>query len=126
MGTDSSDEDTDFIPAVRYLFDYALENFTQARICVISPTRTYATWVNQQDHYETDYFDKVREIAKEFSYPVLNLTEQSGFAPYNTTFRNQWSYVVTGYDYGDGVHPNEEYERKYLAPMIKGFLQNLL
>lgn len=126
MGAVGGDADTDFIPAVKYLFEYAIQNFTQARICIISPTRTYATWKNQQNQYETDYFSKIREIAKDYCYPVLNLTEESGFCPYIQTFRNLWTLQPQGYESHDGVHPNEEYEKKYIAPMIKQFLKGLM
>lgn len=126
MGTESGDATAEFAAAVKALFEYLIENFTQAKICIISPLRTYATWVNTQNLYETDYFSKIREIAKEYCFPILNLTEESGFCPYITTFRNMWTLLPSGQTDHDGVHPTEEYESKYLAPMIKGFLENLI
>lgn len=31
-----------------------------------------------------------------------------------------------GFQSRDGVHPNEEYQRRFLAPMIKHFLHGVL
>ena len=59
------------------------------------------------------------------SLPVLDLTNDSGFCPYIQSFNERWTIIPSGYDVHDGVHPNEEYEKKYLTPMIKSFLLGL-
>ena len=126
-----TDRDTYFKPAVDYFFDYLVKNFVQARIVVISPLRTYNIYKNTAGgsqatgHYQTEYTDYIRTVAKNYCLPVLNLTEESGFCPFVDEFKNKWTLVPSGYTSADGVHPNKEYQEQYLAPMIKGFLQQL-
>ena len=38
--------------------------------------------------------------------------------------RNMWTLLPQGYETHDGVHPNADYQVKYLAPMIKGFIED--
>lgn len=129
--TGQTDKDTYFKPAVDYFFDYLIKNFTQARIVVISPLRTYNIYKNiaggsqATGHYQTEYADYIKAVAKNYCLPVLNLTEESGFCPFVDEFKNKWTLVPAGYTNADGTHPNKDYQEKYLAPMIKGFLQQL-
>ena len=111
---------------MREFFDYLIQNFTQARLCVLLPLRTYATWQNTAGEYQQAYGDYIKTVAKSYCLPVLNLTEDSGFCPYISAFRDMWTLVPDGFDASDGVHPNAEYERRFLAPMIKHFLQGLM
>ncbi len=124
-GTGETDRDTYFKPAVDYFFSYLLQNFTQARVVVLSPLRTYNVYANTAGNYQTAYADYIRTVAKSYCLPVLNLTEESGFCPFVEAFRNRWTLIPGGYTAADGVHPNEEYQQQYLAPLIKGFLQEL-
>lgn len=125
MGESGGDKTANFIPAVDYFFEYLVNNFTQARIVVLSPLRTSNIWNNTAGHHQTEYADYIKEVAKSYCLPVLNLTEESGFCPFNDTFKNRWTLIPEGYTDADGVHPNEEYQRKHLAPMIKGFLLSI-
>lgn len=113
---------TYFKPAVDYFFNYLIENFNNARIIILSPLRTYATYRNQAGKYQTEYAQYIRDVAKSYCLPILNLTEESGFMPFIQSYRNKWTIVPAGFDTHDGVHPNEEYEKEFLAPMIKNFI----
>lgn len=127
MGSESgTDYTVSFKPAVNKFFDYLIQNFTQARLCVLLPLRTYQTWANSEGNYQQDYSDYIKKVAKSYCLPILNLTEDSGFCPFISTFSDMWTLQPQGYQSHDGTHPNEEYEEKYLAPMIKGFLQGLM
>lgn len=131
MGESGQDKDTYFKPAVDYFFEYLVKNFTQARLVVLSPLRTYNIWKNTAGgsqatgHYQTEYADYIREVAKKYCLPVLNLTEESGFCPFVSEFGDKWTFIPSGYTSADGTHPNAEYQERYLAPMIKGFLSGL-
>ena len=122
MGESGGDRTANFVPAVDHFFDYLVENFSQAKIAVLSPLRTYNTNANTAGHFQTEYADYIRQAAKKYCLPVLNLTEESGFRPFQDTFRAKWTLVPEGYEDADGVHPNEEYQKKFLAPMIRDFL----
>lgn len=50
-GTGETDRDTYFKPAVDYFFTYLIQNFTQARIAVLSPLRTYNVYKNTAGVY---------------------------------------------------------------------------
>ena len=127
MGSESgTDYTVSFKPAVNEFFNYLIQNFTQARLCVLLPLRTYATWQNSEGEYQQAYGDYIKQVAKSYCLPVLNLTEESGFCPYIETFSDMWTLQPEGYQSHDGVHPNAEYERRFLAPMIKHFLQGLM
>ena len=127
MGEKGGDKNTEFKPAVDYFFDYLVNNFTQARIVVLSPLLTKATGVNSAGHRYVEYIDYIKEVAKYYCLPVLNLTEESGFCPFVESFRDMWTYDKNGeWVTGDGVHPSAEYEEKFLAPMIKNFLNQFI
>lgn len=126
MGESGGDKTANFKPAVDYFFQRLVDKFAHARIAVLSPLRTYATNENTAGQQQTAYADYIKTVAKSYCLPVLNLTEESGFCPFVSSFMAKWTLIPDGYTDPDGVHPNEEYERRYLAPMIRHFLQNLL
>ncbi len=123
MGQSGGDQTVHFVPAVDWFFDYLTSNFVQARIVVLSPLRTLNAGANNQGKFETEYASYIRQTAAQYCLPVLNLTEESGFCPFRESFKNRWTLVPAGYEAADGVHPNEEYQRKFLAPQIAGFLK---
>lgn len=115
-----------FKPAVDYFFNYLINNFTQARICVLTPLRTSSTTPNSAGNKQEVYADYIREVAKSYCLPILDLTTDSGFCPFIPSFKNRWTLIPSGYTDPDGVHPIAEYEKKYLAPLIWKFLNGLL
>ena len=123
IGDDETDYTVYFAPAVRNLFDYLLNNYTHARICVLTPTLVNRGPQDSVAGIQT-YSDVIKGEARERTFPVLDLTNESGFYPFNTSFKNMWTYLVEGTT-PDGAHPNEEYQRKYLTPMIKHFLDGM-
>lgn len=134
MGGDTgkTDKATYFKPTVDWFFDYLVKNFVQARIVVLLPLRTYNIYKNTAGgsqttgYYQQAYSDYIKEVAKSYCLPILNLTEESGFYPFITEFRSKWTLIPSGYTTADGVHPNKEYQEKYLAPMIKEFLSRYI
>lgn len=129
FGEAGGDETAYFIPAVDAFFESMTTKFVGARIAVLLPLRTRFNNANTEGKRETEYGDYIKTVAEEYSLPVLDLTRQSGFYPYKTAFRDKWTLTeYSGGDgvTGDGVHPNEEYERRFLAPMIRHFLQGLM
>lgn len=122
MGETGGDKTTQFIPAVDYFFDYLVNNFTQARIIVLSPLKTYRIYPNLAGNKQEVYIDYIKEVAKRYCLPILNLTDESGFCPFIESFKQKWTLVPQGFTTPDGVHPNEEYMKKFLTPMIKNFL----
>lgn len=117
---------TMFTGAVDNFFEYLINNFTQARICVLRPLRTYNIYPNiHTKKLQQEYSEYINTVAKKYCLPVLNLTEDSGFCPFVDSFNKKWTLIPKGFNSNDGVHPNEQYEKEFLAPMIKKFLLNL-
>lgn len=136
MGTDSdTDYTTYFGAAVRYYYQYLCTNFINARIATLLPlpcsTQNRDSSVIGVQYTYSDY---QKSVCEAYSLPVLDLTNHSGFYPdankpginYNAAqaFRNRWTLQVGNYN-PDGIHPTEEYEKKFLAPMIKAFIETL-
>lgn len=119
MGASGGDKETEFIPAVDYFFKYLVTNFINARIAVLSPLRYGADETNSTGKYQADYASYIREAAKRYCLPVLNLTDESGFCPAVNAFAQKWTNSA------DSLHPNAEYQERFLAPLIKGFLSDL-
>jgi len=126
MGESGGDIRSQFVPAVEYFFEYLVSNFTQARIVVLTPLRTYNENANTQGQLQTAYADHIKAVAGRYCLPVLDLTKESGFCPYHAGFKERWTLVPEGYDSGDGVHPNAQYQEKFLAPMIRNFLERFV
>lgn len=126
LGESGQDKTVYFKPAVDYFFQYLINNFTQARICVLLPLRTYNIYPNTAGVKQQLYSEYIHEVAKYYCLPVLNLTEESGFCPFIDSFKAKWTLIPSGYTNPDGVHPNEEYEEKYLAPMIWKFISGII
>ena len=119
--------DSSFKPAVDEFFTYLLNNFTQARICVLTPLRTrYSQNKNSAGCTVDSYSDYIKQVAKSYCVPVLDLTNESGFCPQVDAFNSMWTLIPEGYTDNDGVHPNAEYEKKFLTPMIRHFIDGLV
>lgn len=113
-----------FTANVDAYFSYLVTHFPQARNVVLLPLRTYNVYQNTQGHYQQEYSAYIAKVAKSYALPVLDLTHGSGFYPFIDEFKKQWTLIPSGYTSPDGVHPNLEYGKKFLAPLIKGFLLN--
>lgn len=122
MGNESGNANTEFIPAVNEFFNYLINNFAQARIVYFSPLKTYRIYPNTAGNTQEVYMDYLKSAAKKLCIPTLNLSDESGFAPFIETFKNTWTLVPPGFAEADGVHPNAIYSQEFLAPMIKNFL----
>lgn len=76
-----------------------------------------------------EFCDAIKTVIKKYSFPYLDLTSQSGFAPggvYGAKFRAMWTRDFDNTGAGDGVHPNAAYNLKYLAPQIMRFIRGLI
>lgn len=109
---------TDFTNAVDDFMEYLVDNYTQARLIVVSPLRSRHTALNSAGKYMTDYADYIKQKANDYCLPLIDATSDSGFCPFITSFRNRWTNVPTGYSDPDGVHPNAEYMELFLAPYL--------
>lgn len=118
---------TTFTAAVDEFFSYLVANFAHARMCVLLPLMIESgKTANSAGKTLHEYVDYIREKCESYSIPTLNLTDDSGFMPFVPEFRDTWTLVPSGYETHDGVHPNEEWELRFLTPMVRQFLQGLM
>ena len=116
-----------FQTAVAAFMDYLANNWYSNRIAVILPLATYNNGQNSAGHTQQEYSEYIRQAAKTYCLPVLNLMDESGFYPYVTAFKDHWTFMGPWGEtpYHDGVHPTQDWEKNFLAPMIKKFLSGL-
>ena len=130
--TDTPSASGSFCARVKNIFDsiYAVKN--DVKIGVILPT----PWVNINP-YDTDattmagvneFLDTLTALCKMYSIPVLDLFHTSMMRPWDETFRNTYyrQEIVDGVTRGDGVHPNTNGHRYYVAPRIEAFLKSMV
>lgn len=106
---------SDFTDGVDNVMSYLIENFTQARVIVVTPLRTSHTVANDVGKYVTDYCDYIKQAAESYCYCIVDATKTSGFCPFVDSFKDMWTIVPEGYNVHDGVHPNADYMDKFLS-----------
>ena len=123
MGSASDSETQYFVPAVDDFYSYLATNFLNARVLVILPMKCGTAYnssgeptTNTQSEKLSDYADYIKTVAEKYSFPVFDLLNESGFYPWLTAFKNTWTHS------SDGLHPTADYSEKFLAPLIKQFI----
>lgn len=99
----------------------------QTVIGIITPT----PWVSknyQQDIRNgingtikcVDYVNALKDIAKYYSIPLLNLFDESNLRPWDESFKNKYFHNQ------DGIHPLSTGHQLFLAPKICDFIKSLM
>ena len=110
-----------FTSAVDQFMEYMVNNFTQARLIIITPLRSSQLGNNSAGKKVVDYADYIRQSAQAYCLPIIDGTVDSGFCPFNTAFKNMWTDIPSsgsGAGNPDGLHPNATYMNKFLAPYL--------
>lgn len=115
-----------FTDAVDSFFEYLINNYVNARFGVIKPMLCNRPGRADDADKIRLYADYIANTAKKYAIPTLNFTDESGFNPFITQIYERWSLLPSGQDLHDGIHPNEEFERKFMAPQIKHFIDGLI
>lgn len=123
LGTPADRTDSTFYGGLRLLFEAAVAKYPSAKIVVLTPFHRLNEDSLSGDGSKTVpgaplrvYVEAIRDLAEEFSLPVLDLFRESGLQPNLPAI--QKTYMP------DGLHPNDEGHR-ILAEKILRFLQNL-
>lgn len=89
-----------FYGATNILFEQLIKDNPHAKILILTPLhRLNEKNANQNGYVLEDYVKALREMAEEFSFPVLDLFKNSGMNPAKGTI--QVDYMP------DGLHPND-------------------
>ena len=116
-----SDATTDTIcGCMNETFKRLFERIPGAKVGVVLP----CPWGNYpptiSDNAMAKYSEALREVAKRYSIPVLDLYYESNMRPWDETFRE----LYYKRDDGNSVHPDED-GHKILANKFKMFIQSL-
>ena len=122
MGSFSDRTDDTFYGALHNLYQDLINKYPTARIVILTPLHR----LNENNYYNengircvgtlSDYVEKIKEVAKYYSFPVLDLYSLSGFQPDIECNKNLYL--------PDGLHPSDlGYERIY--NLLKEFLKSL-
>lgn len=117
---------TTFTDAVDSFFEYLINNYVNARFGVIKPMLCNRPGGADDADKIRLYADYIANTAKKYAIPTLNFTDESGFNPFITQIYERWSLLPSGQELHDGIHPNEEFERKFMAPQISHFIDGLI
>ena len=100
MGKLGANDPYTFYGAMNILFETLIRDNPRAKILILTPLhRLSEKNVNQNGYILEDYVKALREMAEEFSFPVLDLFKNSGLNPAKGTVRAD--YMT------DGLHPND-------------------
>lgn len=96
-------------------------------IGIITATPSAAQNASDPDCFMSKYTEKLIEIAKLHAIPVLDLYHNNGLRPQDPAFLTQFytSDVTSELD-TNGIHPNSEGHKKYIAPKVREFIRSLM
>lgn len=115
LGTFESRDPYTFYGACHILFSGLSEMFCGKPVLVVTPIhRAYENVKDQNGHVLSDYVNVIREVAKYYSLPILDLYDMGGIQPAVNTAKER---LVP-----DGLHPSDEGHRM-IAERIKNFLE---
>ena len=91
-----------------------------------TPWGTYNNTTEEKRTKANKYINALIQVCNKYSIPYLDLYNQSGLRPWDNEF-NKLYYLDDNGDgkYTEGVHPNAEGHRKFIAPKVKAFLEKL-
>ena len=117
FGESGQSSESYFIPAVESFFAYLAENFVNASIIVITPLYRAEHSANTIGKTEDDYISVIKANAGKYHLPILDATNDAGFYPDVTAFKNAHTHQ------SDGLHPDAEWSESRLAPFIRSFIE---
>lgn len=116
LGTLSDEDYTTFYGALHTLYRAVIKDNPHAIVVVITPLhRAYETRNNRGESLK-QYVEIIREVAKSYSFPILDLFDEYGVDVTNPAEIKRYL--------PDGLHPNET-GHIILADKITAFLKNL-
>lgn len=147
LGDFGEGDTSKFIPALEAFYEYIFENFPKAKIVCCTPTKcavevgktewsTVTNWAQDTGFIAEEnslrikfdqYCEAIKNVAKKYSIPVIDLAYESGFVPLNKANRDKWSFIFNEQASipTDGIHPNFDYQKNILAPFIFGYLNKM-
>ena len=96
-------------------------------IGIITATPSASQNASDPDCFMSKYTEKLIEIARLHAIPVLDLYHDNGLRPQDATFLTQfYTSDVNGDLDTNGIHPNSEGHKKFIAPKVREFIKSLM
>lgn len=71
------------------------------------------------------YIQALIDIAKKYDIPVLDLYHYSNLRPWDSEFKNLYYRDDNHDDTPESVHPNDPAHRKFIAPKVQAFIEQI-
>lgn len=120
LGTMADDANTEsFYGRLKFTCDLLSSKYPNALVVLVTPLPRHDCTdgtVGAKEPAKTliDYADAIGQVAALYSFPVLDLTRESGMQVRNTTFRT--AYMA------DAIHPNAAGHAKFIVPALERFI----
>lgn len=112
LGTTASRDNSTIYGSLHLICDYLTKNYSDSFIFIMTPFKYGGyTTVNNQGYYLEDVSNAIKWVCSKYEIPVLDMYELG-------------NYEVEMYlAESDGVHPSQEFFKKYTAPQIVEFIK---
>ena len=120
LGTMADDANTEsFYGRLKYTCDLLSAKYPNALVILVTPLPRHDCEDGTKGTVEptktlVDYADAIRQVAALYSFPVLDLTRESGMQMRSKAFRT--AYMA------DNIHPNAAGHAKFIAPALERFI----
>lgn len=113
LGTTASRDNLTIYGSLHLICDYLIENYSDSFIFFMTPFK-YEDYdfLNDEGYVLKDVANAINWVCGKYNIPVLDMY-------------NLGNYEVEMYlEESDGIHPSQEFVRKYTAPQIVKFIRN--
>lgn len=120
LGTMADDANTEsFYGRLKFTCDLLSAKYPNALVILVTPLPRHDCEDGTKGAVEptktlVDYADAIRQVAALYSFPVLDLTRESGMQMRSKAFRT--AYMA------DNIHPNAAGHAKFIAPALERFI----
>ena len=120
LGTMADDANTEsFYGRLKLTCDLLCAKYPNALVILVTPLPRHDCEDGTKGTVEptktlVDYADAIRQVAALYSFPVLDLTRESGMQMRSKAFRT--AYMA------DNIHPNAAGHAKFIAPALERFI----
>lgn len=120
LGTMADDANTEsFYGRLKLTCDLLSAKYPNALVILVTPLPRHDCADGTKGTVEptktlVDYADAIRQVAALYSFPVLDLTRESGMQMRSKAFRD--TYMA------DSIHPNAAGHAKFIAPALERFI----
>lgn len=127
VGTVTGDKTANFISAVDYSVKTLIERFPRARLVAMLPL-PIGMYSELSQNDTSEYVNALIDRYDYYGVPYLDLAHNSGLRPYIQSFKDM--FTLRGGSASnpvfDGLHPNQDWDNNYLAPMVENFIDRFI